>query len=404
MINSRAILGLFSTLGLIIAGCGGGGGGGGGGGNLNPPNPPPPPPSSTVSTQQVFAGVTLSAPVGMVQAPGDNTRWFAIEQTGVVVVFDNDDANATRDVFVNITGRVAAGGEMGLLGIAFHPDFATNGEVFLSYTAPGMISTISRFTSFDGGLTLDPASEEIILTVPQDQGNHNGGGIAFGPDGFLYIGFGDGGGGGDPLERAESTTNVLGAFLRIDIDIAVGYQIPPGNPFAGNALCVGGFGSGNCPEIFAWGFRNPWRWSFDMQTGQLWVGDVGQGSWEEVDRVDVGENYGWDIREGAHCHEPSTGCSTNGLTDPVTEYPNGADISITGGYVYRGTAVPDQVGNFIFGDFGSGRVWSVAADAPIGTDPTEIADTNFSISSFAQDADGEVYIVDIGGSVHQIVP
>ena len=248
-------------------------------------------------------------------------------------------------------------------------------------------------------------SEEILLTVIQPQNNHNGGDIHFGPDGFLYIGFGDGGGANDPNGHGLNTTNLLGTMVRIDVDSVVGYEIPPGNPFAGNTLSVQGFCGGNCPEIYAWGFRNPWRFSFDPQIGALWVGDVGQGAWEEVDRVALGQNYGWNTREGAHCFNPSSGCSTAGLTDPITEYDHGVGNSITGGYVYRGTAIPALVGQYLFGDFGSGRLWAVPANSPIGTAPTQIADTTHAISSFGQGVNGELYVVDFfGGSIHQIIP
>jgi glucose/arabinose dehydrogenase len=309
--------------------------------------------------------------------------------------------NATGSVFLNISGRVLNSGEAGLLGIAFHPDFATNGEVFVSYVESSQISVISRFHSFDSNLTLDPASEEILLTVIQPQDNHNGGDIHFGQDGFLYIGFGDGGG---TQENGQNTTTLLGAMVRIDVDIAMGYDIPPGNPFAGNTPSVQGVCGANCPEIYAWGFRNPWRFSFDSVTDELWVADVGQGAWEEVDRVELGENYGWNTREGAHCFNPSSGCSTAGLTDPITEYSHSLGNSITGGFVYHGTAIPGLQGHYVFGDFVSGRIWAVPADSPIGTTPTQIADTTHSISAFAEGVNGEIYVVDYGGSIHQIVP
>lgn len=404
MENFCYLMRLTPTLFIFLTSCGGSGDGGG---NLNPPGPQNPPPAAGIQTQQVFADVNLASPTALVQAPGDATRWFAIDQAGLITVFNNDTVNATESTFLNITGRVQSGGEAGLLGIAFHPDFATNGEVLVSYTAPApLTSVISRFRSFDSNQTLDPTSEEIILTMPQDFSNHNGGDIHFGPapDHFLFIGFGDGGSGGDPNGRGQDTTNLLGTILRIDVNITVGYNIPPTNPFAGNAQCVQGFGGANCPEIYAWGFRNPWRFSFDRMTNELWVGDVGQGAWEEIDRVSIGENYGWNTREGAHCFSPSSGCSTAGLTDPITEYDHGQGVSITGGYVYRGSSIPALQGQYIFGDFDSGRIWSVPANSPIGTAPTEIADTSFSISAFAEGVDGELYVVDYGGTIHQIVP
>jgi glucose/arabinose dehydrogenase len=230
--------------------------------------------------------------------------------------------------------------------------------------------------------------------------------MAFGQDGNLYIGFGDGGGGGDPNERAQDTSRLLGSIVRLDVDVAPPnqYAIPATNPFSSNAICVNGVGMMPCPEIYAWGFRNPWRFSFDRQTGELWVGDVGQAAWEEIDRVDLGMNYGWDEREGAHCFEPSSGCSTNNV-DPITEYAHGSgDISVTGGFVYRGTAIPDLQGFYVFGDFGSGRIWGVPATSVQGTAPLELDDTTLSISSFAEGVNGELYVLNYGaGEIYQIV-
>ncbi len=401
---SIVLLGLPGLLALLAA-CGGGGSGNGNNVGLPPPPPAGPPP---VQTQQVFGMINLSFPTALVQAPNDTSRWFAIEQSGRIIVFDDDPVNATGATFLDISARVDSGpNEAGLLGIAFHPDFANNGEVFVSYTAGGpLTSMISRFRSIDNNLTLDPISEEIILTVLQDSGNHNGGNIAFGPDGFLYAGFGDGGGAGDTNGRGQDPTNLLGTIVRVDVDVAVGYTIPPGNPFAQNINpCLQGFGGGSCPEIYAWGFRNPWRFSFDRVTGALWVGDVGQNAWEEVDRVEVGENYGWNVREGANCFSPSSGCST-AFVDPITEYDHSLGNSITGGFVYRGSAIPDLQGHYVFGDFGSGRIWAVPADSPIGTTAIEIADTGHLIASFGEGVDGELYLLDFGnaGTIHQIVP
>ena len=391
---------------LALTACGGGGSNGGNGGGGQPPPAGPNPPTA-VQTQAVFAGVNLSSVTTLKQAPGDATRWYATEQAGVITVFDNDPLNASGDTFLDITNRVQFGGEAGLLGVAFHPDFATNGEVFVSYTTPGpLTSVISRFRSMDGNLTLDPSSEEPLLYVVQPQGrtNHNGGDIHFGPDGFLYASFGDGGGSGDPNDYGQNSTTLHGAILRIDVNVPNGYDIPPDNPFVGNPQCTMGIGAADCPEIFAWGFRNPWRFSFDSMTGALWVGDVGQGDFEEVDRVEIGENYGWNIREGAHCFPPGSNCSAAGLTDPITEYGRSLGVSITGGYVYRGTLIPDLEGYYVFGDFGSGRIFAVAANSVIGTTPIELANTGHSISAFGQGVDGELYVVDYSGSIHQIIP
>lgn len=374
-----------------------------------PPPPPPPPPPGGLATdvQRVFDQISFSSPVALMQAPRDNSRWFAVEQSGIIRVFDNDQnvVQANVDVFVDISGRVTSEGERGLLGMAFHPDFATNGQVYLSYTGGGTLtSIISRFTVNSVTGNLDANSEFPILTVPQENSNHNGGNIAFGPnDGFLYIGFGDGGGGGDPNERAQDTNYILGSMVRLDVDSASPYAIPMLNPFSAFTNCVDGMGTMPCPEIYAWGFRNPWRFSFDSQTGELWVGDVGQSSWEEIDRVELGMNYGWDEREGAHCFEPPSGCSLNNV-DPITEYDHSVGFSVTGGYVYRGTAIPDLQGYYVFGDYGSGRIWGIPATSAQGVAPTELDDTSLSISSFAQGEDGELYALDYaGGGIYQIV-
>lgn len=378
--------------------------------SLNPPQDPGPAPPAEpppIAVQRVFTQLAFDQPLAMLQAPGDTSRWFVVEKAGVVWVFPNDANASVNDVevFIDIQNLVnSTPSEAGLLGMAFHADFETNGEVILSYTGTGagLESVISRFTVDTAG-NLDPASEVILLTVPQPDNNHNGGNVVFGPDERLYIGFGDGGGAGDPGENGQDTTNVLGSIVRIDIDSADPYAIPADNPFAGSTECFQGSGTDNCPEIFAWGFRNPWRFSFDSATGELWVGDVGQNSWEEVDRVEMSENYGWNDREGAHCFEPQTGCSTANV-DPITEYSHALGSSITGGYVYRGSAIPDLAGFYLFGDFGSGRIWAVAADSQQGVAADELIDTNLAIASFAEDNDGELYVIDIGaGTLHQIV-
>jgi glucose/arabinose dehydrogenase len=319
--------------------------------------------------------------VSLQQAPGDATRWFIVEQAGRIRAFANDDGATATLTF---------------LDISFHPDFPNTPEVFVSYTgAPELTSYVSRFSSTDEGQTLDVASEDVILSVPQDFSNHNGGNIVFGPDGYLYIGFGDGGSGGDPLDRAQDNTNLLGTMVRIDVDGGIPYAIPsanPGNPFAANQICPQGFTVGGepCPEIFAWGLRNPWRFSFDRQAGDLWVGDVGQNAWEEVDVVTAGGDYGWDDREGAHC-------------EPITEYDRSLGASVTGGFVYRGSALPDMVGWYVFGDFVSGRLFGIPADSPTGTEPNVLLETGLGIAAFGESVGGELFIVNYGGSIHRLV-
>jgi len=400
--QATAVLLLLALVLLVLAGCGGGSV------SFNPPDEPPPPAEPpTIGVEAVFTQLAFDQPLAMTQAPSDSTRWFVVEKAGIVWEFENDPDTALDDasVFADISARVdSSPSEAGLLGMAFHPDFETNGEVFLSYTrqSGGLQSVVSRFIVDSSSGVLDESSEEILLTVMQVAGNHNGGNLAFGPDGFLYAGFGDGGS-SSAQQNGQDTTNVLATIIRVDVDGAAPYEIPADNPFAGNTECAQGEGTLDCPEIFAFGFRNPWRFSFDRQTGELWVGDVGQNSWEEVNRVEISENYGWSEREGAHCFDPPTNCSTDNV-DPITEYGHDVGSSITGGYVYRGSDIPDLQGFYVFGDFVSGRIWVVAADSEQGVDPDELVDTNLQIASFAESNEGELYILDFStGTIHQIV-
>jgi uncharacterized repeat protein (TIGR03806 family) len=360
-----------------------------------------------------YTNLSFSSPVAMLQAPADNSRWFVVEKAGVVRTFPVSNPVASS-VFIDIAARVTTDSEQGLLGMAFHPDFPQDPRVFLSYsnTSAGRVSRISSFRTLDNGATLDPGSERILLTVeqPAQEGNHKGGNIAFGPDGLLYIGLGDGGGGGDnhgAIGNGQRLTTMLGKILRIDVGAdpnGTSYTIPATNPFFnGTDHCpAAGRSSGNCPEIFAWGFRNPWRWSFDRVNGDLWVADVGQGNWEEVDQVTINNNYGWRCREGAHDFNTS-GCSGSGMIDPVAEYDHTVGVSITGGYVYRGTQSTNLVGRFLFGDFGSGRIWAwIPESAAQPREPTQLLDTGLSISSFGQANDGELYVVNYGGTLHHI--
>ncbi len=402
-----ATLAILLSLIASIAGCGGGSGGST---TLTPPPPPPPPPAAPdIDVQQVFANLAFSQPVAMVQAPGAS-RWYVVEQRGVVRAFDNDPNTSASEVAIDIAMRVNSGfNESGLLGIAFHPQFPATPELFLSYTGSSgnqLVSNVSRFFADANGV-FDPNSEQILLSVLQPQGNHNGGDLAFGEDGNLYAAFGDGGGAGDPGDNGQNVATLMGAILRIGVDGNSPYEIPLDNPFAGNALCTQGFGGDACPEIFAWGLRNPWRMSFDSQTGSLWVGDVGQGDWEEVDRIELDgdyadNNFGWNDREGAHCYPPGSTCSTDSL-DPVAEYDHGVGRSITGGYVYRGAAISGLAGWYVFGDFVTGRLFAVPEDSQPTVAPDILLETTLSISSFAEDTDGELYVIDYGGTIHKIV-
>ncbi len=376
----------------------------------------------SLTVQRVFPSLSFSSPVAMLQAPRDSTRWFVVEQAGQVRVFDNDPAVTAAPLFVNIDGlnRVTFSGEAGLLGMAFHPNFPRDPRVYFFYSHTdatlGLVSRLSEFISLDAGLTLDPDLERVLLTIekPGTESNHNGGNIAFGPDEFLYIGVGDGGGANDggasnqhgAIGNGQSLTTLLGKMLRIDVEGTTGafpYRIPPTNRFAGSTTLCGtdGTGSQSCPEIFAVGFRNPWRWSFDRLTGHLWVADVGQGALEEVDQVTLGGNYGWRCFEGTSNTGLACGSPANPLP-PVVEYGRDVGQSTTGGYVYRGSAIASLVGRYVFGDFISGRIFNIAESTQPTLTLTDGLESGLSISSFGEDNDGELYVVDYGGGLYRI--
>ena len=321
---------------------------------------------------------------------------------------------AQASVFIDITDRVdAEPPEAGLLGIAFHPHFAQNGYVYLAYTRAGkpVVSYLSRFKSLDNGRTLDPQSETVILREENKTKNydlhhdqHNIGQIAFGPDGFLYIGFGDGHEGDyDPEGNGQNTQTLFSTISRIDVDKRAPYGIPSDNPFAN--------GQGGRPEIYAWGFRNPWRFSFDRATGELWTSDVGQGFWEEIDKVQLGKNYGWAIREGSHCLGSRVKCvlrsikclvQCEDLTEPVFDYDHRQEgtCAIIGGFVYRG-GIPGLQGAYVYSDFCGGKIWGLY---PMDTDyqRRQLLVSQAQIVSFAQDKHGEFYVIDYAGNVFRL--
>jgi|RhiMetdeSRZDD1v2_1073273.scaffolds.fasta_scaffold00190_54 glucose/arabinose dehydrogenase len=373
--------------------------------------PPPGPPQVALSVERVFPALTFSSPVAMLQAPNDTSRWFVVEQGGVVRVFQNLPAVATSTVFVDLTDRVTMDGEAGLLGMAFHPNFPADRRVYLFYShrdtpnTPPLVSRLSEFTAAIGGATLDPNSERILITLVKNPGsetNHNGGNLAFGPGGFLFAGIGDGGGGNDQhgtIGNAQDPNTLFGKMLRIQITAASGtYSIPNSNPNVGKPLCnVNGTGTQPCPEIFALGMRNPWRWSFDRANGQLWVGDVGQGAMEEVDRVDLGGNYGWRCFEGTRMNT-DVSCGVPGpFIPPVAQYGRSVGVTVTGGYVYRGTRFQGLVGRYIFADFGFGTIFSIDAAAQGVLNMTAGFSSGLTPSSFGEGLDGELYVVDYGG-------
>lgn len=329
-----------------------------------------------------------------VQNAGDG-RLFVVEQSGVIRVFD--PAASGTEVFLDIGDRVGdQGNEQGLLGLAFHPDFDSNGFFYVNYTDNRGDTVIARFTATPAGGAADPGSEYIILTYGQPYANHNGGGLAFGPDRMLYIGAGDGGSAGDPEGRAQNPDTVLGKLLRIDVDGADPYAVPADNPYVS--------GSGR-PEIWALGLRNPWRFAFDRQTGDLYIADVGQNQWEEVNVLPAGtpggQNLGWDYREG---FEPYEGTAPPGLTDPVAVYSHAEGCSVTGGVVVRDPSLPEWSGVYLYGDFCTGRVWGLVRSADGGWQNEALFDIDRQITSFGVGADGAVYLVDRSGSVSRLSP
>jgi len=349
-----------------------------------------------VTLERVFKDIAFEYPLAMVQEPGDSGDWYLLEQPGRVRIFSA--AGLSPRTVLDLSKKVVFRGEAGLLDMAFHPDFLNNRLLFLSYTALNssgrLTSYISRFRVTGAPVRIDAASEKIILEVVQPFYNHNGGGIDFGPDGCLYIGMGDGGSGGDPLDHGQNLQVLLGKILRLDVDRGDPYAIPAGNPFASG---------GGRPEIFAWGFRNPWRWSFDSANGDLWVGDVGQNRWEEIDLVRLGGNYGWRIREGAHCFKPDP-CNANGLLDPVVEYSHQEGCSVTAGFVYHGAAIPALRGVFIFGDYCSGNIWGIFHDTDGKPLRRLLVSSGLNIASFAQGNAGEIYVLAYDGSISMLKP
>jgi len=350
----------------------------------------------------------------MVQAPHDDSTWHVVRIKGIVEKFTGENATSSS-VFVDLTSKVRVAFEAGLLGMAFHPDYPQDPRAFFLFNAKGtgtdFLLRVSSVETRDGGATLDPATEKPLLTIQKPQSNHNGGHLAFGPDGYLYIGVGDGGGANDDhgdIGNGQRLTTMLGKMLRIDVNGAAPYAIPPSNPFANNAMCpAAGRATGTCPEIFAYGFRNPWRWSFDRVDGTLWLGDVGQATMEEVDKVVAGGNYGWRCREGTKNFSPGTpGCAGATFNEPVFTYPRTLGQSVTGGYVYRGKQLTSLVGRYIFGDFTKGGIfaWDDTATGP--RSPTALLQTNHNIVSFAESNRGELFAIHYAeqeGQLYRIV-
>ncbi len=377
---------LISFLLLFVAAC-----------DSDPPNGPEPPVAGRpVSLVNAFPNLSFSSPVYLCHSNDGTNRIFVVEQGGVIRVFPNNSTTSTAEVFLDIDSRVTSGGEMGLLGLAFHPNYQGNGYFYVNYTTTEngpRRTVISRFSA--QGNQADANSELIILEVEQPFGNHNAGMIDFGTDGYLYISLGDGGSGGDPQNHGQNRATLLGSLLRIDVDNpanGLNYGIPADNPFVG-------IGGGVREEIFAYGLRNVWRFSIDRQSGEIWAGDVGQGAKEEISLIEKGGNYGWRIMEGFNCFNPSSGCDQNGLTLPIIDYGRSDGRSVTGGYIYRGSVHPELAGAYIYGDFVSGNIWMLRYENNSLTADSLLIDTRIAISSFGVDEQNELYVVHHGGSV-----
>ena len=374
---------------LLISGCGGSGS------SVSTPPPSPPPPTAQFDLVQVANG--FSTPLDIQQPADASGRLFVVEQGGHIQIIQGNGIRASTP-FLDVTGRAGftSGGETGLLGLAFHPQYAQNGRFFVNYTrriGGQLESVIAEFTaSLTNSNFADPATETILLTLDQPFDNHNGGGLAFDQSGFLYIAFGDGGSGGDPQCNGQNINVLLGKILRIDVDsppaAGLNYAIPPSNPFVNQT---------GRDEIWLFGLRNPFRFSFDSQNGNLWIGDVGQNSFEEVDMLTPtqgGANLGWNLREGTHAF-PSTTCSQTGneLTDPIFDYDRSqGDETVIGGHVYRGQKIPALAGSYVFGDFISGRVWSLTRSGQTWTRTFLLNTAGNDLAAIGRDQAGELYV------------
>lgn len=367
-------------------------------------------PASPTPTQQVVSATSLpvpgsafwvpvvdglNSPIGIANAGDGSGRLFILEQEGRIRIWQSGAILA--EPFLDITDRVGCCGERGLLGLAFHPRYSENGYFYVNYTDTSRVTVIARFqVSAENPDRADAASEFVLLTVGQPYPNHNGGAVVFGPDSYLYLGLGDGGSGGDPHGYGQSTATLLGKILRIDIDQGERYSIPSDNPFVGG---------GGLPEIWAYGLRNPWRISFDRLTGDLYIADVGQNAWEEINFLAAGSpggaNFGWNYREGAH---PYQGTPPEGieLVEPVAEYSHEQGCSVTGGEVYRGTELADWQGVYLYGDYCSGKVWGLVRNSLGAWLHGLLFETGSTITSFGEDESGEVYLTDYAGTLYRL--
>ena len=340
----------------------------------------------------------FSQPVFLTAPPGDTQRLFVVEQTGLIRIVRSDTVLTAP--FLDLTTLIICCSERGLLGLAFHPGYSSNGWFFVHYTNTAGDTRVMRYSVSANPDSADPASAQQVLAEPQPYANHNGGMLAFGPDGYLYIGLGDGGSSGDPQNRAQNPMTRLGKMLRIDVNGALPYTVPPDNPFVGLTAVL--------PEIWSIGLRNPWRYSFDRATGDLYLADVGQNQIEEINIESAGHrglNYGWNLMEGNGCY--LSGCSTNGLTPPVHQYDHSEGCAVTGGYVYRGQRLPSLYGRYFYSDYCSGWVRSFLWNGSGVFDQREwpALAPGGNVSSFGEDAAGELYVLSLSnGTVHRFVP
>jgi glucose/arabinose dehydrogenase len=342
----------------------------------------------------------LEAPLFAAHSGDDSGRLYVVEQTGAIRIVE--DGRVRAQPFLDLGDEIVAGGEQGLLGLAFHPGYARNGRLFVNYTDLRGDTVVAEYRRApEDELRAQPTATRVLLTIDQPFTNHNGGALAFGPDGYLYVATGDGGGTGDPFGNGQALDTLLGKLLRIDVDSGGNgaYGIPPDNPFVERDDARA--------EVWAYGLRNPWRFSFDAGTSTLWIGDVGQGDAEEINRAPAaagGLNYGWNIMEGTSCYQPPEGCERSGLEQPVTTYTHAEGCSVTGGYVYRGSRHPALRGVYLFADYCSGTIWGLDATRAPPSQPVELLSTDRALSSFGADRAGELYVTDLAaGELLRIV-
>lgn len=366
-------------------------------GETPPASPAPGFDPATTKLQLEKAASGFSKPLYLVEPPDGSGRLFVVEQAGKIRILQG--GGILPEPFIDLSAVItSAGNEQGLLGLAFHPKYRENGRLFVAYTAANGDNTLAELRVSQDPNKADESARKVLLAIPDFAPNHNGGMVAFGPDGYLYLSAGDGGGGGDPRGNGQNKDALLGKILRLDVDSGSPYAIPSTNPFAS------GGGKG---EVWDYGLRNPWRFSFDRKTGDLWIADVGQDAYEEVNFEPAGGkggvNYGWNIKEGAHCYKPSSGCNEGGLTPPVSEYSHGEGCSVTGGYVYRGAKEPGLAGAYFFTDYCGGVIWALAKDASGAWKRTPVLDSGLKITSFGEDQAGELYAVSQGdGAIYRL--